>query len=485
MPDLSAPAYWLARLVIERGLAALYCVAFVVALKQFPALCGDHGLEPARSQLERVRFLQSPSLFHWGGYSDRRLRVLAWTGIVLSVSLVLGLPQHAPLLVTMATWLVLWVLYQSIVNVGGTFYRFGWETMLLEAGFLAIFLGNAKTAAQWPVLIAFRWLAFRIEFGAGLIKLRGDPCWKDLSCMDYHHETQPMPNGLSRWFHRMPKPLHRAEVLGNFFAQLVLPFGLFLPQPIAGISAGLMIATQLYLVLSGNYAWLNWLTIITIMAGVASPFGPSPTVIAPTPGWFTVVVLTLGLTVAVLSYWPVRNMLSPNQAMNASFEPFHLVNTYGAFGSVSRRRFEVIIEGTMDIELGPHTHWKEYEFKGKPGSIGRTPPQMAPYHLRLDWLMWFIPLSPRFAEGWFLTFLWRLLEADAPTLALLERDPFHGHKPLFVRARMYQYWFATKEEHRATGAVWRRNYVGEYVRPMSLWRSGGPEPTRLRPIARA
>lgn len=482
MPDLSAPAYWLARLIIERGIAALYCVAFVVALRQFPALCGEHGLEPARAKLERVKFLQCPSLFHFGGYSDRRLRAVAWTGLVLSVALVLGLPQHAPLLVTMASWLVLWVLYQSIVNVGGIFYRFGWETMLLEAGFLAIFLGNARTAAQWPVLLAFRWLAFRIEFGAGLIKLRGDPCWRNLTCMDFHHETQPLPNPLSRWFHRMPRPLHRIEVLGNYFAQLVLPFALFLPQPIASVAAGLMIVTQLYLVISGNYAWLNWLTILAIVAAIASPYGPflSP----PTPGWFTVVVVALGLMVVVLSYRPVRNLLSRDQAMNASFEPFHLVNTYGAFGSVSRERFEVIVEGTSDLELGPNTRWREYEFKGKPGSVARKPPWMAPYHLRLDWLMWFIPLSPRFAEGWFLNFLWRLLEADAPTLRLLEHDPFHGKKPLFVRARMYQYWFATKDERRASGAVWRRKFIGEYVRPISLWRSG-LEPSLLRPRANA
>lgn len=147
MPDLSAPAYWLSRLIIERGIAAVYCVAFVVALKQFPALCGDHGLTPARVVLERSTFLQSPSLFHLG-YSDRRLRGVAWAGIVLTAALVLGLPQQAALPVTMTTWFVLWVLYQSIVNVGRTFYSFGWETLLLEAGFLAIFLGNANTAPQ-------------------------------------------------------------------------------------------------------------------------------------------------------------------------------------------------------------------------------------------------------------------------------------------------------------------------------------------------
>ena len=177
MPTLDAPDYTIARFVIERGIALIYAIAFVVAANQFPALCGERGLQPATRLLARTRFLEVPSLFHWG-YSDRRLRVVAWTGIAISILLVIGLPQRAPLPVTMAAWLALWVLYQSIVNIGGTFYGFGWESLLLEAGFLAIFLGNAETAPQWLVILAFRWLAFRVEFGAGLIKLRGDECWR-------------------------------------------------------------------------------------------------------------------------------------------------------------------------------------------------------------------------------------------------------------------------------------------------------------------
>ena len=118
------------------------------------------------------------------------------------------------------------------------------------------------------MLLLFRWLAFRVELGAGLIKLRGDPCWRDLTCMDYHHETQPMPNPLSWYFHRLPRAFHRAEVLGNFVAQLGAPFLLFLPQPIAGARrACSWSATQAYLVLSGNYAWLNVLTMVIAVVG--------------------------------------------------------------------------------------------------------------------------------------------------------------------------------------------------------------------------
>ena len=474
MPDLSAPDYVVARFLIERGLAAIYLIGFVVALRQFPALCGENGLEPAREILALVRFRDAPSLFHWG-YSDARLRVMSWLGIGIAAALAVGFPQHLPLPVTMLAWFTLWVLYQSIVNVGGTFYSFGWETLLLEAGFLAIFLGNAEVAPPLPVILGFRWLAFRVEFGAGLIKLRGDACWRDLTCMEFHHLTQPMPNPFSWFFHHLPRPIHRLEALGNFVAQLVLPFGLFLPQPFASGAAVLMILTQLYLVVSGNYAWLNWVTIVAMTAALADPVVRvlvpfAPAAFGPAPAVFVVLVVLLTIMVVLLSWFPVRNLLSPNQAMNASFDPFRLVNTYGAFGSVSRVRDEVIVEGTDAAEVGPDTAWREYGFKGKPGEVRRMAPQVAPYHLRLDWLMWFLPLSPRYGERWFVPFLTRLLEGDRPTLALLRSNPFPDAPPVYIRARLFRYRFSSLREWRETGAWWVRTLVGDFVRPIRLRR---------------
>jgi Lipase maturation factor len=477
MPDLTAPDYTIARLVIERGLALIYVIAFVVAARQFPALCGERGLQPASRILSRTRFLETPTLFHWG-YSDRRLSIVSWSGAAVAFLLVVGLAQVAPLPLTMLAWFALWCLYQSIVNIGGTFYGFGWESLLLEAGFLAIFLGNAEVAPPWLMILAFRWLAFRVEFGAGLIKLRGDRCWRDLTCMDFHHETQPMPNPLSWFFHHLPWRIHRIEVLGNFFAQLILPFGLFLPQPIATIAAVLMIGTQLYLVVSGNYAWLNWLTILAAVAGIADPvvrdFVPFvPPVAAgaafgPTPAWFTAFVVAVTAMVVVLSWWPVRNMAGPRQAMNASFNPFHIVNTYGAFGTVGRRRYELVIEGTDFAEPGAEATWREYEFKGKPGDPHRLPPQVAPYHLRLDWLLWFIPLSPSYGGEWFPRFLLRLLEGDRATLRLLRRNPFGAEPPSLIRVRLFHYRFSTWRERRATGDRWVRTFTSEYIPAVGL-----------------
>ena len=473
MLALEAPDYELARFAIERGLGLLYAIAFLVAARQFPALSGERGLEPARRALAARTFLQAPSLFHLG-YSDRRFQAVARTGFAVSILVVLGVAHAAPLPITMLAWFVLWVLYSSIVNVGGTFYSFGWETLLLEAGFLAIFLGNADTAPLFPVLLLFRWLAFRVEFGAGLIKLRGDRCWRTLSCMEWHHETQPIPNPLSWFFHRLPRRVHRVEVVGNFVAQLVLPFGLFLPQPFATLAAVLMIGTQLYLVVSGNYAWLNWVTIVILFGAVddgtvAAVLGAAPlaATTGAAPAWFVAAVIVLTVVILALSWFPVRNLLSPNQRMNASFDPFRLVNTYGAFGSVSRQRYEVIIEGSLDVD--PDTEaWREYVFKAKPSDPRRMPRQYAPYHLRLDWLMWFLPLSSQYADPWFMPFLARLLEGDRAVLALLGPNPFPDAPPVQVRARLFRYRYTSWAELRATGRWWSRELVSDYVGPVRL-----------------
>ena len=477
MSWFSSPDYWLAQVIFQRALAAIYLIAFVVALNQFRALLGERGLLPVPRFLARVSFRESPSLFHLH-YSDRALAAVAWIGIVVSAALVVGLPQEGPLWVSMTPWVVLWVLYLSIVNVGQIFYGFGWESLLLEAGFLAIFLGNADTAPPVPILWILRWLLFRLEFGAGLIKMRGDPCWRDLTCLEYHHETQPMPNPLSWYFHHLPRAMHRVEVAGNHFAQLIAPFGLFLPQPIASIAAAVMIVTQSWLVLSGNFSWLNALTIVLAFTALDSSFlewllpvnGPAS--LAASPGWHQAVVLAATALLVILSYWPLRNLLSRNQLMNFSFNRYHLMNTYGAFGSITRVRREVVVEGTRDVVIAPQTEWKAYEFKGKPTDPSRRPPQVAPYHLRLDWLMWFIPLSPAYAAGWFTEFVTKLLENDPQTLALLRHNPFPDEPPRYVRARLYQYRFSTRAERRETGAWWVRTLVGDFLPPVTLERAG-------------
>ncbi|MEV1066796.1 lipase maturation factor family protein [Streptomyces sp. NPDC050263] len=466
MEWFTAPEYWLSRLVFQRALAGLYLVAFLTAALQFRALLGARGMLPVPRFVAQVPFRQSPSLFHLR-YSDRLFAACAWTGCAVSAALLAGLDGLLPLGAAMALWLVPWALYLSIVNVGQTWYSFGWESLLLETGFLAVFLGNDEVAPPILVLFLLRWILFRVEFGAGLIKMRGDACWRKLTCLYHHHETQPMPGPLSWFFHRLPKPLHRVEAAANHVTQLFVPFLLFAPQPVATAAASLMILTQLWLVASGNFAWLNWIAIVLAVPALELPSGQRSFPAAPV--WYEAVVLAVGALLLFLSYHPVVNMLSRRQVMNRSFDPLHLVNAYGAFGSVSRIRYEVVVEGTLDDVPRETSDWREYEFKGKPGDPRRWPRQFAPYHLRLDWLMWFAALSPAYAGPWFGALVERLLENDRDTLKLLRGSPFPPDEPpRHIRARLFRYRYTTWRELRETGACWQRTYVREYLPPTRL-----------------
>jgi len=474
METLTADGYLVARELLQRGVAVVYVLAFAAVVHQWPALLGDRGLTPARIVLERVPWRRAPSLFRLH-YSDRFTVGVAVVGVVLASGLVVGLPQRVGSLATLTSFGALWVLYLSYVNIGRVWYAFGWESILLEVGFLAMFLGGHDSGVPWPTLLLARWLLFRVEFGAGLIKWRGDPCWRELTCLDFHHETQPLPAGLSWWFHRLPAPLHKVEVAANHVTQLVLPVLLFLPQPIAGGVAVAVLVTQGWLVVSGNFAWLNVLTMVLATAalpdawvgGSAGWLGALTPDRAPTvvPSWLLVVVCLVFALQVVLSWWPVRNLLARDQRMNASFNPFHLVGTYGAFGSVTRHRYELVIEGTEDPVPDASGTWRAYEFPAKPTDPRRRPPQIAPYHLRLDWLLWFAAMSPAPNErdGWVLALLDRLLVGDPAIRRLLRHDPFDGRAPTAVRVRRFRYRFTTRAERRASGAWWHREPVGDYT----------------------
>jgi len=462
----------LVRLVFTRALAAIYAIAFVAALNQFRALLGERGLLPVPAFLSRTSFWETPSVFHLR-YSDRFFVAVAGAGLALAGAILFGALDLLPWWAFCLGWLAMWALYLSIVNVGQDFYAFGWESMLLEAGFFAAFLGPAHLQAPIIPILALRWMLFRTEIGAGLIKLRGDRCWRDLTCLYYHHETQPMPNPLSARIHHLPRFMLRGGVVFSHFVQVVVPFGLFLPQPIPTIAAILIAIHQLALIVGGNYSWLNWLTVVLAVTGLEL----GDRALDPRPIAFEVTLWLLLTLTAALSVRPALNLLSKDQAMNRSWNPFHLVCAYGAFGAVTKERLEVVIEGTRSTSPDDDAVWEAYEFKGKPGDPRRRPPQVAPYHLRLDWLMWFLPFSVRIGRAgllsvmqqwWFLRLVEKLLEGDLPTRRLLSRrSPFADAPPALVRASLYRYQLASPEEHRATGQWWRVESVGLYLSPMS------------------
>src|SRR2546429_5492670 len=267
-------SYWLTRFVILRLLGFVYAVAFLVAAIQLVPLIGEHGLTPANHFLNLVQtqlgsrtagMLRVPTLF-WFGISDNALSIFSWIGFGLSL-VVLGGYANAILLA------VLWTIYMSIVHVGQIWYGYGWEIQLLETGFLSIFLcplldGRPFPKCRPPILVfwLFRWLGFRIMIGAGLIKLRGDSCWRDLTCLYYHYETQPIPNPLSWWLHFCPHWFHQFGVLWNHFIELVVPWFCFGPRVARHVAGVLLASFQIFLIISGNLSFLNYLTIVPFLA---------------------------------------------------------------------------------------------------------------------------------------------------------------------------------------------------------------------------
>ena len=480
-----APTYWLTRLVILRLLGLVYAVAFLVAANQILPLIGSDGLLPVGAFLGRVGhalgssgagFERLPSIF-WLWHSDGALVAAAWTGFALSCAVVAGY-ANAPLLV------ILWALYMSFVHVGQDWYGYGWEFQLLETGFLAIFLCPLLDPRPFPgretpvaVIWLFRWLIFRIMLGAGLIKIRGDSCWRDLSALFYYFETQPIPGPLSRWFHFLPRLALEVGVMFNHLAELVAPWFVFGPRRIRHTAGVVIVLLQGVLILSGNLSFLNWLTIVPALACFDDSFwsrilpgrlgaaGQKAGMAALPSQPMIVASWALCAVVAVLSVKPVVNLLSPHQVMNASFDPLELVNTYGAFGSIGRERTNIVFEGTDAAVPDDTALWKPYPYRGLPGDPLARPPQIAPYQPRLDWQMWFASMSSPEEYPWTLNLVWKLLNDDKGALSLFAADPFPGKAPRFIRAMAYRYTFAPPGNK--DGAWWVRERLGPWLPPLS------------------
>jgi hypothetical protein len=476
----SGERHELTRFVLLRLLGFVYAAAFASLVWQLIPLLGHSGLTPAAAYVARSSaaagsgwqaFLAAPSMFFVFEPNDALLLGCGWLGLVLSLLVLLGATNAAIMF-------VLWALYRSFITIGQIWYGYGWELLLVETGFLAIFLCPLTSLRPFPALRTplaliwlMRWLACRVMLGAGLIKLRGDSCWRELTCLDFHFETQPLPNPLSPLFHFLPHGVHAGGVLFNHLCELLLPLCIFGPRKLRAGAGVLMIVFQLVLILSGNLAFLNWLTIVPLIAcfddRLLARWLPARLSLSAAAAMRhsrrqTVVAGLLALLVAVLSISPLQNMLSPRQRMNAAFETLMLVNSYGAFGGVGRERPELIVEGTRDLDPGPGARWQAYEFPAKPGDPRRTPAIVSPLQPRLDWQIWFAAMARAEDEPWMLHLVWKLLHADRGLRALLAHDPFGDQPPRFVRVMRYRYWFAPLGDEN----VWRRELLGYWLPPL-------------------
>ena len=488
-PSLHRPAatYWLTRFILLRWLGLVYLLAFFAATQQLVPLVGAHGLTPAALFVQRATAQLGSTwagfeilpMYYWWDYSDTALRVLPWIGVVLSLVMLAGYANSIVLA-------ILWLLYMSIVHVGQEWYGYGWEIQLLETGFLAIFFVPLLDPRPFPrrapptqVIYLFRWLIFRIMLGSALIKLRGDACWRDFTALYYFFETQPIPNPISRWFHFLPHPVLQIGTGLTFLAELVAPWFVFWPRIGAYVGGGLIIIFQLVLIACGNLSFFNWLTIVPALAcfddrfwgrilprritywaaraaDTSRPFLP-----------LTVTAWALVALVGLLSIQPVFNLISPEQMMNTSFDRLHLVNTYGAFGSIGKERYDLIIEGTSESHLDGTTKWKPYTFAAAPDEVTRPPIQIAPYQPHLDWQLWFAAMGTIRDYPWTLNLVWKLLHNDSATLSLFARNgnPFPNQPPHYVRISFYRYHFA--KPGNAEHVYWTRERLGTWLSPVS------------------
>ena len=253
--------------------------------------------------------------------------------------------------------------------------------------------------------------------------------------MFYHYETQPIPNPLSWYFHHLPQGFLKFQTLYTHFVELVVPWLYFVSGPLGWIAGILTIVFQGCLILSGNLSWLNYLTIAISIACfddaiLASSFAGLPQAQRRWGKGRKGVLGALSLLVVFLSINPAVNLLSPQQRMNTSFDPLHLVNSYGAFGSITKDRTEIILEGTDDGSIGAATQWKEYGVRGQPGDAHRMPGLVSPYHRRLDWLMWFAAMSDYQHYPWILNLVNKLLQNDAEMLRQIEESISRQVAPL-------------------------------------------------------
>ena len=482
----SDKSYWLTRFMILRLLGGIYVVAFLVATQQLVPLIGQGGLTPVGSFLDRLHehfgstssaLVAVPSLF-WLNHSDSALTLVSWTGLILACVVLAGYANA----LLMA---VLWMLYLSIVHIGQGWYGYGWEIQLTETGFLAIFFCPLLDGRPFPrrtppltVIWLFRWLVFRIMLGAGLIKIRGDSVWRDLTALSYHFETQPLPNPLSRWFHFLPGGVLKTGVIFNHTAELIAPWFVFWPPYARRLAGAIIVLFQLILIAGGNLSFLNWLTIVPVLAcfddAIWARILPRRLVdradraarTAAQSRGMEIAGWVITALVAILSIQPVANMLSRRQIMNTSFDPLNLVNTYGAFGSVGRERLNVVFEGTdADRPYSPDAVWKPYSYIALPMELRRMPPQIAPYQPRLDWQMWFASMATPQEYPWTLHLVWKLLHNDPSALSLFAKNPFPDGPPKFVRATLYRYKFA--EPGNPDGLWWEREELGTWLPPLS------------------
>ncbi len=496
------PTYFFSRWLFLKVLALVYFTAFGSLWLQVDGLIGEKGILPAATFLGELRAQWGPAAFWfiptlcWADAGNGFLHFLCGGGLALSLLLFFG---AAPALCLA----LLWVFYLSLVSVGQDFLGFQWDNLLLEAGLLAVFAtplqswlrrGDRRQALPAPVFFLFQWLLFRLMFGSGLVKLTsGDPTWRNLTALDFHYWTQPLPP-ITAWFmSQLPDWFQKLSCLYLFGVELLAPFLVFGPRKLRPAAFLLLASLQLFILLTGNYCFFNYLALglcLFVLEDAvwpgwfkrwwdspSKPGTPSKTPVFRWPSWAIATFVGAGLYMTGLQMSSSAGLRIPWPGwmigIYRALDPLRSFNSYGLFAVMTTSRPEITVEGSND-----GADWKPYGFKWKAGDLDRAPRFVAPYHPRLDWQMWFAALGSQRENPWFGNFLIRLLQGSPDVLGLLGSNPFPQSPPRFIRAQVYDYRFTTFAEKSGTGNWWKSEYHGPYSRPFSLdqvdWKGPGP-----------
>lgn len=488
--------YTLTRALFMRALGVVYFIAFASLAAQMLGLYGSQGILPIADLMGRQVWTfesvwQRPTVF-WLNASDLFIQLVPIAGALLAALLALGYYQRG-------IRILLYGLYLSLVAAGQDFLAYQWDYLLLEVGFIAIFLGDSNL-----VLWLYRWLLFRLMFVSGLVKiLSGDPTWRNLTALEYHFETQPLPNVIGFYVDHLPDVVLQSMVAATFFIELVVPFLIFAPRRLRFAAAGLIALLQLQIFLTGNYNFFNLLTMAlcilllddTVLrshlpARVVEYFTPraggAP---RPVTRWIANAVAVFLFILSGAQFLALFRMPTPGIVKTAQglIAPLGIVNVYGPFAVMTTTRPEIVVEGSNDGE-----NWREYAFKFKPGDTRRPPPWVEPHQPRLDWQMWFAALGVRTSDpqallpelqanaamnfslqnygvdAWFINFMVRLLQGSPAVLALMDENPFPDAPPRLVRARLFMYRFADVDAPIRTGEWWVREERGMYLPALTL-----------------
>src|SRR6476646_2638038 len=504
--DVQRPTYFWVRRWFLRALGVIYLIGFVSLWLQVDGLVGSNGMSPVNQFLLSVRgqvgseaYGLLPTLC-WFNSSDAYLHFLCGSGVFCSLLLIFGIAP-AVLLV------VLFVSYSSLTIAGQDFFSFQWDVLLLETGFLSIFFAPWRlsprkfllhpgsvipTAA--PVsqagLFLLKLLLFKLMLMSGVVKLTsGDDSWWNLTALDYHYWSQPLPTVFAWWADKSPEWFKHFAVAFCLVVEIVVPFFIWAPRRLRLIAAGLLIFLQLAIAITGNYCFFNLLTIAlcllliddsvaaslrrgVIQHRVASTATQRPdynrraiTERLSKYGAIGVIIVTLPIN-AWLIFSAFKPLSRPPRALANLYErleAFRIVNGYGLFREMTKDRGEIILEGSSD-----GIDWLPYEFKWKPGDLKRAPGWCAPHQPRLDWQMWFAGLGTPRENPWLVALIYRLLQGSHEVKGLVANNPFPDKPPRYIRAMFYRYRFTTVYELRHTGAWWKREELREYLPTLSL-----------------